>query len=102
MSGDAARMSAYATGLTWWGEEIHPSRTDAQGRVYYLTSAEQLLFDPAGATSGAQYKVTSTGRPTQSTAGNFADALEYDWFNTLTDERGTYARGIGFVSSSTQ
>lgn len=79
-----------------------PYRTDAQGRVYYLTSSEQLLFDPAGTTSGAQYKVTSTGRPIQSAVGNFADALEYDWFNTLTDERGTYARGIGFVSSSTQ
>jgi hypothetical protein len=81
-----------------------PYRTDALGRVFYLTSSntEQLLFDPAGATSGALYKVLNTGQPTQSAVGNFADALNYDWFNVLTDERGTYARGVGFITSSEQ
>jgi hypothetical protein len=81
-----------------------PHRTDAQGRVYYLTSSntEQLLFDPAGTTPGALYKVLTTGQPLQTSIGNFADALNYDWFNVLADERGTYVRGIGFLSSSTQ
>jgi len=79
-----------------------PYRTDDQGRVYYLTSSntEQLLFDPNGTSSGALYKVLTRGQPTQTAVGNFTDALTYDWFNLLTDERGTYARGVGFVSSS--
>jgi hypothetical protein len=81
-----------------------PYRTDTQGRVYYLTSSntEQLLFDPAGVTPGALYKVLTRGQPTQTPLGNFADALTYEWPNGLDDERGTYARGVGFISSSTQ
>ncbi len=77
-------------------------RTDAQGRVYFLNSSntEQLLFDPAGNTPGALYKVLTKGQPTQTPVGAFADALTYDWFNLLTDEKGTYARGVGFISSA--
>ena len=82
-----------------------PYRIDSQGRVYYLmtpSNAEQLLFDPSNATSGALYKVLSKGGPVQTSIGNFADALNYDFFNVLTDERGTYARGVGLITSSEQ
>lgn len=79
-------------------------RIDDQGRVFFLNQqgGEQLLLDPTGTTSGALLKVLTKGQPVQTTVGNFADALTYDLFNALLDERGTYARGIGFVSSSEQ
>ena len=72
--------------------------------MYRLTSpnSEQLLFDPAGTTPGALYKVLNTGRPATSAVGNFADTLNYDWFNPLSDEQGTYARGAGLITSSTR
>jgi hypothetical protein len=72
--------------------------------TYYLTSSntEQLLFDPAGTTPGALYKILTKGQPTQTAVGKFADAFTYDWFDLLVDERGTYVRGIGFLSSSSQ
>jgi hypothetical protein len=81
-------------------------RADSSGAVYLYTGSGEVLFMAAGqvtASAGNQYQVQLQGSagPVATALGTFPDAMAYVNYEGLDIERGTLARGIGLVTSTT-
>ena len=79
-------------------------RIDNMGRVYQMTGqSEQLWLDPTAHPDPSAALMIQPGAPVVATpAGQFLNAINYSSMRGEIIESGVFARGVGFLSSSSQ
>ena len=79
-------------------------RIDSMGRVYQMTTqGEELWLDPTSHPDPSAVLTIQPGAPSvQTPAGQFMNTINYSSSSGLILENGTFARGVGLLSSSSQ